>query len=218
MNKKALVFAMSLASLGMSGCTTMMSVGESEYSCPGLPNGVACQSVIDNYEMTHGDLDDVRQRIASNDAADSENEFEHESYSSPSKSELSTVSSPQIKVEHTVASVPNSGPVGLEIVNNPYVAKGAPKVEKPVAHGVWFAPRVGSDGRYYGERDVYFFNGAARWKDSQNFVPVMTGTKLNKPKVFTPLQVVKTKKKAKKGEASVTPNMQMPAGVNIFNQ
>ncbi|SIR00652.1 type IV conjugative transfer system lipoprotein TraV [Aquipseudomonas alcaligenes] len=39
----------------MTGCTSIMSIGESEYTCKGMPNGATCMSAKDVYSATEGD-------------------------------------------------------------------------------------------------------------------------------------------------------------------
>ena len=49
---KVLFISLSLASALVTGCASL-GIGESEFSCPGKPNGVKCQSAWNVYEDTH---------------------------------------------------------------------------------------------------------------------------------------------------------------------
>lgn len=39
----------------MTGCTSIMNIGESEYTCKGMPNGATCMSAKDVYSATEGE-------------------------------------------------------------------------------------------------------------------------------------------------------------------
>jgi len=51
----ARIIATSLILGFLSGCTGIMSIGESEYTCKGMPNGATCMSAKDVYSATEGD-------------------------------------------------------------------------------------------------------------------------------------------------------------------
>jgi conjugal transfer pilus assembly protein TraV len=216
LSKKLLLPAVLLTATTLTGCSSMMSIGESDYSCPGLPSGSLCQSLEENYMMTNGDKKEVSERIApynKGSVKEPQDSAEAEKPELVAKSEQIQYQAPLPMVE---ADSANSG---FEIVNNPYVAKATPQLEKPKVHSVWFAPRIGSDGRFYGERNVYFAKGGIAWFNSEGYIPDEAGVELSKPKVFKPLQVVKNQRKASQSNGTqMTPNMQMPTGNNLFNR
>ena len=39
----------------MTGCTSIMNIGEPEYACKGMPNGATCMSAKDVYSATEGE-------------------------------------------------------------------------------------------------------------------------------------------------------------------
>ena len=39
----------------LTGCTSIMNIGESEYACKGMPNGSTCMSAKDVYSATEGE-------------------------------------------------------------------------------------------------------------------------------------------------------------------
>lgn len=51
MNRLLAIAAVSIAAL--NGCS-LLSVGDSEFSCPGLPKGIVCKSTKDVYHLTNG--------------------------------------------------------------------------------------------------------------------------------------------------------------------
>lgn len=53
MNKVVAVILLSTSAL--TGCSNMLNVGESEYACKGMPNGVTCMSAKDVYTATEGE-------------------------------------------------------------------------------------------------------------------------------------------------------------------
>lgn len=42
-----------LVATSITGCASVLTVGESEYACKGMPDGVQCMSVTDVYNATH---------------------------------------------------------------------------------------------------------------------------------------------------------------------
>lgn len=42
-----------LVAVSVTGCASVLNVGESEYACKGMPDGVQCMSVVDVYNATH---------------------------------------------------------------------------------------------------------------------------------------------------------------------
>ncbi|MBG6289438.1 type IV conjugative transfer system lipoprotein TraV [Pseudomonas nitroreducens] len=53
MNK--FIAAVLMATSALTGCSKMLNVGESEYACKGMPNGVTCMSAKDVYTATEGE-------------------------------------------------------------------------------------------------------------------------------------------------------------------
>lgn len=46
------IIAISVAAFLMTGCTSMLNIGASEYSCKGMPEGVSCMSAKEVYNAT----------------------------------------------------------------------------------------------------------------------------------------------------------------------
>lgn len=51
----ARLIASALIFSAMTGCTSIMSIGEPEYACKGMPNGATCMSAKDVYSATEGE-------------------------------------------------------------------------------------------------------------------------------------------------------------------
>lgn len=49
------IIAISAAVILMSGCTSMLNIGSSEYGCKGMPEGVSCMSAKDVYSATENE-------------------------------------------------------------------------------------------------------------------------------------------------------------------
>lgn len=68
--RRAAVFSITL----LTGCTSFVNIGESDYSCPGIPGGVQCMSTRDAYEATN---DGHVPRAMSSDKAQAEGTHSH---------------------------------------------------------------------------------------------------------------------------------------------
>ncbi len=49
------IFAIATVISFLTGCTSMLNIGASEYSCKGMPEGVACMSAKDVYNATENE-------------------------------------------------------------------------------------------------------------------------------------------------------------------
>lgn len=82
MNKRLLPIAAALAVTTLSGCAAL---GKSDFSCPGLPNGVTCMSAIEVYHKTesHGGYDkNTMQGTQNQSGADPANQEIHGKFDS----------------------------------------------------------------------------------------------------------------------------------------
>jgi type IV conjugative transfer system lipoprotein TraV len=200
--------------LVLQGCASMLSMGEAEYSCPGIVNSGTCQSVMDNHEFAQGSLEDFRKKVKlSDEGAPPEDTGEKEEKKGKVVNDPKSPSNtPQI-VPETFDKF-TSGQKNLVIVNNPFAQQSVPIVEKPRVYKVWFAPRIGQEGRFYGEHNVFFIKGSSKWKDSHKYVYDASGIEMGKPKMFRPLQVKKANKANK--PSTTTAPLGMGQSANLF--
>lgn len=201
MKNRAILLLSLPALLALQGCSSMLSLGEPEYTCPGLPAGSSCRSVIENYEYAEGSLDDFRKKIESkqmNSQAIQEAPKKTPGYDHSSDTGSSSLIEPAVK--NAFESFKESDEV--VIVNNPFAPKSVPVVSSPRVYSVWFAPRIGKDGRFYAEHNVYFIKGSSQWKNSEKYIYDAAGIDIGKPKTFKPLQVMKAKKRNSQAPAT----------------
>tara|TARA_R110001583_G_scaffold1028_4_gene8896 strand:+ start:710 stop:1180 length:471 start_codon:yes stop_codon:yes gene_type:complete len=71
MNKNVYLLCAAIASAVMTGCTSL-SIGEDEYSCPGMPEGVRCMSATDVYNATDNGKVPRPMKSADKDEAEAE--------------------------------------------------------------------------------------------------------------------------------------------------
>lgn len=64
--KRTLMAGIALAATQLTGCS-FLQIGESEYSCKGMPDGVTCMSARDVYQMTENE--NFRKQIEEDAAA-----------------------------------------------------------------------------------------------------------------------------------------------------
>lgn len=114
-----------LVAMSVTGCASVLNVGESEYACKGMPEGVQCMSVVDVYNATH-DGSPISSRVGNDDVVAS-----HESGTG--------VSSEQIREDREAAFI------------NTFVAPHLPNQPIPirtpaVVMRIWVAPWEDKNG------------------------------------------------------------------------
>jgi len=173
--KRVALFCLSMTTfLGVSGCS-VFSIGESDFSCPGLPQGVLCKSTKEVYMMTNGEMKGapVADPFAVNPDGSSASE-----YSGPFATK--NISNERANVHNDNNANLLSGRNGtrpmLESANTVM-----PVLEPAKVIRVWVGPWTDSSGNLVYPTYVYSQVQQRTWS--------VKGAELGRAKVFTPVQV-----------------------------
>lgn len=162
MNIKAL-FMLSSTTL-MSGCASMLSIGETDYACRGLPGDPLCASVHDVYEASSTSnyqqgLQTLRDRKkAERDEGEDSSLFffdDEEDYRPSPVSASNGVNNEPV--------VEKAGVIEVSYTPNHLVT---PQVKEVVKKRVWIAPWISSKGVNYDQQHVYIKHNPA-WQDQE---------------------------------------------------
>lgn len=153
----------------MSGCTSLLSVGESDYACPGMPESSLCSSVVDVYSATNGnDYKGRIERLRNRNKKISEDVDDNSGLDDfDGDVVISTKESRSHKKEHKVEHGLKKNEVEVSFTPND---RTTPEVKKVIKKRVWIAPWISNSGVSYDEQLVYMKHNPA-WKD-QEFLTV----------------------------------------------
>lgn len=171
------VFAGLVSSMFMlQGCSSMLSIGDSNYSCDGLPSGSTCSSVIEVYEDTHSmDYKNVKYEGQEVSGSEEDSYFYYSSKSVGSESSKKLVEGRQV-----------SSLQGIEVAFGPN-NHTAPKLKEVVRKRLWVAPWISKQGVNYDQQLVYLKKDA-QWQDQEIKTVETIRDNSTSSRFFTPLK------------------------------
>lgn len=137
-----------LSFVTLAGCSSLTNIGESEYSCPGTPDGVKCMSTLDVYNATNDGH--VPRPMSAKDA-----------------SEGVVNVSPNVSVGSELSNMQIARQQEQQFINN-YVAPYLPDKPVPIrtpaeVMRIWIAPWEDQNGDLIATGYVFTEIEARRW-------------------------------------------------------
>lgn len=168
----------------LSGCASILSVGDPNYSCDGQPGSPRCMSIEDAYEATNGE--DYKEKAAI--VSEEKRPKNKDAFSKDSK-----LSDPVSTSQRMASSAPSSVTAEPMVMRElPGYMTGTPEVRPVVKRRIWVAPWISASGQFYDQQLIYVKHSPGWMGQEQVSIEGGKGA-VEQANVFKPLQVDRQK-------------------------